>query len=81
MAGIVSKICVCRQQTPTSYSWSHDSLSIKDGRERKQPFHAKEFLQRRVETLFFENTNKQASKQKKKQILFNQSINFILKWG
>ena len=78
MAGIVSKVCICRQQTPISYSWFHGSLSIKDGRERKQLLHAKEFLQWRVETLFFETqTNKQASKQKKKQILFNQSINFI----
>ena len=75
MAGIVSKVCICRQQTPISYSWFHGSLSIKDGRERKQLLHAKEFLQWRVETLFFENTNKQTSKQAKEKTNSIQSIN------
>ena len=36
----------------------------------------KEFLQRRVETLFFENTNKQASKRKNKFYSINQSTLF-----
>ena len=70
----MSKVCISRQQTPNSFSRSHGSLLIKDGRERKQPFHAKEFLQRRVETLFFEK-NKQASKQAKEKTNSIQSIN------
>ena len=73
----MSKVCICRQQTPTSYSWSHGSLSIQDGRERKQPFHAKEFLQSRVETLFFEKKTSYQAKEKTNSIqLINQSTLF-----